>query len=349
MDQAIKNIGDILTRAKKSIDNNDVLDALALYELAVELDPNHLDALIGKVRTLLRIGDIHHAAKTCDLLRQAHEVPLVWALHEVVTTLYNTQFSATHVNIGGGPFFNFSSWINLESVPSPSNPLPTTLSGQTTIPAKDSSIQTVFSSHCFEHLDDQTVERCLVEARRVLKKDGLLVIKLPNFDDILKAWKNDDLGYFSDKNWNYEDICKTWASKEVADNIDSRASILFCGFWNQAYGNHFANPQNFGPGAYHGPAPVDTDLFKSLKKKTSPWAIAKTLGEHLKELETDITFSHQNAWSQDEFKALLTNTGFRVLSTDAQSIIADQSHIPGIESMIDISNYYLAVVSAKTS
>jgi len=340
---------ELVNRGKAAVDGGHVLDGLALFELACELEPTNPDALIGKVRTLLRVGDVELAAKTCDQLRINHETPLVWALHEVVTTLYNGQNPPRHVNIGGGPFYNFCSWLNLEAVPSPSNPLPTALSPTTKIPVADESIQTAYSSHSFEHLDDETVERCLSEARRILKKNGVLVVKLPNFDDILMAWRNGDLSYFDDKTWNYEDIRKTWANKGVEDTIDSRASTLFCGFWNTSYGDHFANQQNLGSESYHGPAICNADFFHTLKEQDSPWAIAKVLRDYILNSEHEPIFNHRNAWSKDEFSNLLQKTGFRVLSTDRKDICRNHPHIFGIETMLDISNYFLAVPDGEAS
>ena len=339
----------LIETAQSQINQGNALKALAHFQLATELEPTNLDALIGKIRALLRLGDVQQAARTCDQLRQAHETPLVWALHEVITTQFNAQTPPRHVNIGGGPFFNFTSWLNLESVPSPSNPIPTALSGETTFPVDDGSIATVFSSHSFEHLDDETVERCLRDARRVLDKEGVLVIKLPNFDDILNAWRNDDLDYFADATWNYTAIRQTWNHKGVEDTIDSRASMIFCGYWNAAYGDHFAHQLNFGPDAYHGPATCDSATFAELKASSSPWTIAKSLRTFVKNSEPEAIFNHRNAWSRDEFNALLEKTGFRVLSTDGKRICTHQSHIPGIETMFDISSYTLAVVDGEHS
>lgn len=345
----ITDCASLVQTAKEAITQGDPLKALANFELATEIDPSNLDALIGKTRTLLRIGDVDQAVQTCDQLRQAHETPLVWALHEVVTTLYNAHAQIRHVNIGGGPFFNFSSWLNLESVPSPSNPIPTQLTNETTIPLETGAVRTVFSSHCFEHLDDETVARCLCEANRVLGPDGVLVIKLPNFDAALNAWQNNDLSYFSDKAWGYGGVNSTWASKGVVDSIDRRASMVFCGYGNQAYGDHFADRRNFGPDAYHGPADCDEGMLVKLKDSSSPWAIARALRTFVEETEVEPIFSHRNAWSEVEFKKLLSESGFRLLSTDAQSICTHLSHIPGIETAQDISCYYLCIVDGDTS
>jgi len=334
---------ELVIQAKAAVARDAVLDGLAYYQLAVELDPTNTDALVGKIRTLLRIGDVEHAARTCDELRQAHETPVVWALHEMITTLFNDQRSPRHVNIGGGPFFNFTSWLNLEAVASPSNPVPATLSPTTTIAADDATIRTVYSSHAFEHLDDETVAQCLNEARRVLSPDGVLVIKLPDFDTVLQAWKNADLDYFSDATWNYSQIRTTWANKGVQDGLDSRASMIFCGFWNQAYGNHFAEQHHLNKDAYHGPAPCDADLFDHLKAHSTPWEIAKTLRTFVNNSEAQPIFNHRNAWSGEEFDRLLKRRGFRVLSTDAARISAHHQHIPALDAMQGISRYVLAM------
>ena len=333
----------MLAAGDAALRQGDVLTALAHFQVVSEASPHNTDALIKKIRTLLRVGDVTQAAETCDRLREANETPLVWALHEVVTTLYNAQYPPHYLNIGGGPFFNFTSWLNLESVPSPSNPLPASLSPTTRFPVDDATLHLVYSSHALEHLDDDTVARCLEETRRTLRPDGALIVKLPDFDAALSAWRNDDLSYFSDQKWNYHAITETWGSKGVVDNIDSRASMIFCGFWNRAYGDHFAHIENYGADAYHGPATCDSDTMGKIKNFASPRTIAKALREEIQSSEEYPLFNHRNAWSHEEFAALLNKFGFKLLSTDEKKIQSRYHAVPRISEMSDISTYYLAV------
>ncbi len=320
----------------------DLAAALAYFQLACETDPEFVDCAISRVRILMQMGDVQLAARYSEKLVSLQDDPVTRALFELVTTLHNTQNTPENINIGGGPFYNHINWLNLESVPSPSNPNPIRLSPETVFPAADRSARIVYSSHCLEHLDDSSVDRCLQETRRVISREGFVVIKLPDFDRILKAWRNSESEFFSDETWNYGAVTPTWGNKGVLDTIDSRAAMIFCGYWNKAYGDHFSNNQNYGTESFHGPPKCSADYFENLKTFSSARSIAKSLRDKTLEIENEPVFNHQNAWLRNELCAVLETHGFNVLSTDLDRIIAGFSDIPGINEMRDISSYYLA-------
>lgn len=137
---------------------------------------------------------------------------------------------AWRLNIGGGRKFNHRGWINLEGVPNPNNPFPFALGPDSVFPVASCTIGLVYSSHCLEHLDDDTVAQALREARRVVAENGRLVIKLPDFDAVLAAWKARDRAMFFERKWGFGEIVHTWTTRGIEDDLDARAAYAFCGF-----------------------------------------------------------------------------------------------------------------------
>jgi hypothetical protein len=253
-----------------------------------------------------------------------------------------TTNHSAFLNIGGGAQFNYPGWINLEDAVSELNPLSFRLSSDCVFPVRSGSIQLIYSSHCLEHLDDATVARVLSEARRVIARTGRLIIKIPDFDEVLLRWKSDDLAYFDQ--WGLQEIVGTWGPSGVLDNIDTRASMVFCGFWNSHWGNHFGTgPRKVVEKAYHGPARSDHRQLRDLLATRNPRSISQALVSHVMRNETDYSFNHRNAWSKDEFIRLLRESGFKVLTdSDATSVVARHESIPDIRNMLSISAYYEA-------
>jgi SAM-dependent methyltransferase len=240
------------------------------------------------------------------------------------------------LNIGGGPHFKHPGWINLDA----ETGFHFTPTRKFDIPSR--SIDLVYSSHCLEHLDDATVQHVLNEAWRVLLKHGRLVIKIPNFDDVLRRRKVHDASYFINPIWGFDSVAYSWFRKNVPDNIDTRCSMIFCGFWNKAWGNHFGQRPPDDGTAYHGPACFLTDNgLQAVLALNDPHSIAAHLSSSVRENEKDYTFNHQNAWSHIQFVNLLTLSGFRVMEGTTSAIVDD--NIPGCLDMESISSYYAAV------
>lgn len=249
------------------------------------------------------------------------------------------------LNLGGGRRWQHRGWINLEGVPGPANPYPIWFSDEVFFPVPSSSIQLAYSSHCLEHLDDATVERMLRETRRVLNGDGVLVLKLPDCDEVIARWRKGDERFFHEQ-WRFGKVSHTWASRGVGDSLDNRAAYIFCGFWNQAFGEHFGgrNNRNLHKGeAYNGPPLQAEHMAGELRSLDSPHEISVRLRQSVIDTETDFSFNHQNAWGRDELTTLLARSGFRVESFDAADIMRRHDDVPGIELMQEISVYCRAV------
>lgn len=244
-----------------------------------------------------------------------------------------------YLNIGGGAGFQHTGWVNLESAVGPKNLFPFHLTPGCIFPVRSGIMQKVYSSHCLEHLDDATVAQVLREARRVIARDGRLVIKIPDFDEVLERWRAADKGYFD--RWYIDSVVHSWPNKNMPDTLSMRASFIFCGYWNAAWGDHFSSERRQRPGAYHGPATTAAKIDAILEGHP-PHTIAQVLSDYVRSRESDYTFNHQNAWSRAEFADLLHKHGFCLQSTDRASILAEHFDIPDITSNEAISAYYEA-------
>jgi len=244
------------------------------------------------------------------------------------------------VSIGGGPDFHAIGWLNLEEVKSKINFHSFKLTPDCIFPLEDCSIKNVYTSHCLEHLDSDTVNRVLKESLRVLESGGRLLIKIPDFDRILNSWRNNDADMFRDELWDYGSVVYTWKNRNVVDCLDFRAAMLFCGFWNDVYGDHFSNKISRNINAYHGPAVVDKIVLRSIiSQRSSPQGISKALREIVIKNEKNYHFNHCNAWSRSELEQLLVSTGFQVVTFDKPNILNEFKNFPGIMEMKDRSMY----------
>ena len=244
--------------------------------------------------------------------------------------LYGKLAGLDSLNIGGGPNFIAPGWMNMEVVKSFVNPNPFELTADAGFPLKDGSVRIAYTSHCLEHLDAKTVQKVLSEVSRVLKRDGHFVIKLPDFDRVLDAWRRSESGFFSSEFWGYDSVVGTWASRRVSDCLDCRAAMIFCGFWNSSYGDHFAEKISTNEKAYHGPAVADVEFIRKLKNGHTPSQISAILSKVVIENEKDYRFNHRSAWSRKELEGLLIASGFQVVTLEKSAIISEFSRIPGI-------------------
>jgi SAM-dependent methyltransferase len=245
-----------------------------------------------------------------------------------------------YVNIGGGPWFAGFFWCNLEACVSPVNPCPFIISSDCVFPFPDNSVDTVYNSHNLEHLNQLVADRVLTEAHRILKPGGHLVLKLPDFDRVLESWKGGDDGYIA--KWSFSPGERTWKNRKVSDSLDTRIAMIFCGFWNDAYGDQFLRKFPDNPSAYFGPPVVSAEILNRLKTYDSPHLISQELRSYVVENELSYTFCHQNAWSRDEFRDLLVEKNFQVISMNAKHVIKECVYVPGIREMEDISMYILS-------
>lgn len=261
--------------------------------------------------------------------------------HQRWVRLINRMVPPVALNIGGGAEFAEFRWVNLDGARGPANPTPFSFHPQCVFPVRDRTLSTVYSSHCLEHLDDATVDQVLAEARRVIRPDGRLVIKLPDFDRALEDWRAGRPEFFDEDRWGLRKLKALWPARGVPDTLDSRASMVFCGFWNDAYGNHFGD-RTVKEGAYHGPAPIPPDELRRLVTSASPHALALAMRAYVVAHEPSYHFNHQNAWSRGELAVRLTAAGFTPITFDPDEVTRAAADVPGILAARDESLYCLA-------
>lgn len=265
------------------------------------------------------------------------------AEHLYVKTIgtYGAPFSEPNVNIGGGRRFDYPEWVNFDAT-SPNAAARLTFGPNTKLPYPDSHAKCVYSSHCMEHLQDETVLQLLGEAWRILRSDGQLVIKLPNFEQALSDWKDGiSTGILRPELWNVSKLVGMWENHGIPESLDSTAAMIFCGFWNAAYGDHFSGAHSpTAEGAYHGPPRIPGwKMNQILHSSDSPHFVASLLRSEVLRSEHAPKFNHQNAWSYREFESTAAACGFELI--ECSDVCRAFRHIPDIEMMRDISQYYV--------
>lgn len=249
--------------------------------------------------------------------------------------------TAGHINIGGGPSFQHKGWLNFDAVNRSSVGTSFSFHPNMVLPVATRSIQLVYSSHCLEHLDDATVARVLEEARRVIAPNGSLVLKIPDFERVLERYRQND-GQFFQNRWNIEAVTDLWATKGVKDSLAARASFIFAGYWNVSCGDPFEAETILRSGAYHGPAPIATEVHEEILRLADPRKISRELCRHIGEVSDFAGFNHQNAWSRQQFAELVSSHGFEVLHDGDTDIQKKFAEIPGIKEMSKFSQYLFA-------
>ena len=306
-----------------------MIDGAELAALDAALLRNPLDgsALRRRAALVLEMDNPHEIAHAARMLLRFPDTESMALVDHAIVRLLNSA-EARNVNIGGGKNFHFAGWQNFDAEPGPLNPWPVEFSPSITLPVAAGSARIVYSSHCLEHLDDDTVARLLSEAQRILRTDGALVLKLPDFEQVLERWRAGDEAYFD--LWGMQKVIRTWASRGIEPSIDAKAAFIFCGWWNEAYGHEFGERHPEAEGAFHGPA----DILR--QGDVSPHAISARMKPF-----AEGRFNHQNAWSRSELRSVVEDAGFEVLSQDPAEIIP-LFDIPRLGFQRQISQYLLA-------
>ncbi len=209
-----------------------------------------------------------------------------------------------------------------------------------TLPIDNGSVSLIYSSHCFEHLSHKTVQRLLSEIHRSSARDAAFVLKLPDYDHFLTQFRAGLSTAMNGK--GIESVVHTWAGR-IDDTFINRLAMMFCGYWNKAYGDHFTDAITMSTRAYHGPPILAEAELCEIIASGSPNEIAKILASKAV-LDPEFSrFNHQSAWSREEMINFLAQNGFDIISTVTPLITHRfKSEIPDLDSMQSWSAYYLA-------
>lgn len=95
------------------------------------------------------------------------------------------------------------------------------------LPFAENSVGSIYSSHMLEHLDPETGRRCMAECFRVLKRNGVLRIAVPDLDALIRLYDPEypermlvpffelQKGYKNRHWWHYTDQSLQRALREV--------------------------------------------------------------------------------------------------------------------------------------
>ena len=76
------------------------------------------------------------------------------------------------------------------------------LNDRTPFPIDSNTAKLVYTSHCLEHLNQETMEHALAEALRILEPGGLMRIAVPDIDIFYRAYQRQENDFFININDN---------------------------------------------------------------------------------------------------------------------------------------------------
>ena len=190
-------------------------------------------------------------------------------------------------------------------------------------------------------MSDEVVRKILSEIKRTGILNALFVLKIPDFSWFLEQYRFSIKESMNDKGIEY--VIWSWASKRIEDTFENRLAMMFCGYWNKEFGDHFSGKINFNSKkAFHGPPKLSFFELKEIFSLNKPHEIARNLVSHAFKDPDLKAFNHRNAWSENEITKLFSEFGFKTIDNCKQSI-CDKfiETIPDIENMRGWSAYYL--------
>lgn len=243
------------------------------------------------------------------------------------------------VNIGSG-VRDWPEWVCLDELNAP-GVTKLSFSENSEFPIKEKTVSLFYSSHFFEHISDEVVCQVLSEMKKCALPGALFVLKIPDFSWFLEQHKYNMKDSMNNK--GVESVLWSWGANGVKDNFENRLAMMFCGYWTQAYGDHFSGDTNHhAEGAYHGPPKLPIEQTNQILANNAPHEITRELVAFATKDTALKSFNHRNAWSEGEMVELLSKLGIKVLHTK-RNLILDQFKevIPDLESMHNWSAYYL--------
>lgn len=266
---------------------------------------------------------------------------------------YNNLFNCNFLNLGGGPNFVCKKFVNLDSAKGLFNKK-IIFNDDFKINYPNSSFNLVYTSHCFEHLNYKTVENLISQSSRVLIKGKKLIIKIPNYDEILMNFRKKNLNYFYidiekkiyHDDWGVKEIISSWKNHGIKNNLENFVSFLFVSFFDKKLSSYFEeiNKKSLNPfyfkkvfydqNNFFGPALINKDKLINILNNLEPKQIVEILKKKntKKNLDNRI-FCHQSAWSKQDLLSLLKKNDFKFISDDKKKVIKKYNFINDIHLM----------------
>lgn len=196
------------------------------------------------------------------------------------------------INLGSGKDWNLVGWRGIDKVDG------NFLDAQTVLPSPNNSLDAVYSSHFFEHIDDEIAQHLFVESYRVLRPGGMFRIVVPDFGIFLQKYRNNDEQWFRSLNNGRPE----WGKYGVGNSI---SNLLL--HWVANY--DFNGPKGF----YRGP-PIGVDEQEVRDKSAQGIQIFCEWAQGLVPVDdSHVTTQHINWWDFRKFVRMLTQTGFKIV------------------------------------
>lgn len=209
------------------------------------------------------------------------------------------------------------------------------------LPIASKSTGLVYTSHFLEHVRDSVANQVVSEAYRILKPNGVLVVKIPDFDMFVARFLKRDAKSFSDV--GIEDVVHSWPSKGISDSLHNRFAMMLCGFWDDEWGHHYTSSERHEKRlGFHGPPKLNNHQLESIVAEASgPHSMAARL-RIIAESQGALNFNHCNAWGRSEMERLLIESGFVVERNDRKTMRKLALEIPDFYAMNSWSAYFIA-------
>ena len=145
------------------------------------------------------------------------------------------------------------------------------------------------------------------------------------------------------KNKGLESVLWSWEPNGIEDNFENRVAMMFCGFWNHSYGDHFSkNINRTNKDSFYGPPRMPVLDINQLLTQNSPNKISKELVRFASKDKSLKDFNHQTVRSETENVEVLSKFDIEVLHNH-RNLICDQFKviILDLEVIKNWSSYYL--------
>jgi SAM-dependent methyltransferase len=160
------------------------------------------------------------------------------------------------------------------------------------------SAELVYSSHCFEHLPQESVKRLLAEIYRVLKQGGTFRMNCPDADLVFMAWQN--------KIYEYFDQWKNILSRPLSGG---EYFLLFIA--GQLVDGLITPEERI---ACNIPKITDRELEEMFSREKNRYAVFDQLNAMCKlEVQKKHPELHINWFTADKLESLLKTAGFKTI------------------------------------
>lgn len=265
-------------------------------------------------------------------------------LKKYIIIWINNFYPKKKSNLGSG-IRNWIGWNLFDNIEYPNISF-IEFSALTRIPLKDSSQKLVYSSHFFEHISEDVAAHLLKECHRIMKHNSILLIKLPDYDTLLKEFLSGK--YKITKKYGLDKVASHWSNFNVKNNYENWISMIFAGFYSKNYGEHFKSRNSVDLiNGFHGPARISSKKLRDIFNQKSPQVIARDLAEIITKDPIFYKFNHQSAWSEKEFVNLALSASLKRIDIDLKVEKKLRKIIPDFDNMKEISKYYLFYKSAN--